>query len=90
MLHSRTKQLILLLGLLLPTAWCGANAANSTEGHSHIQIKEATVQSHPKGYAIQASICGHALTVVFSENIGPVAVEITTASGVTVQTLWVA
>ena len=85
MQHKRIKQFVLLLGLMLPTAWCGANGTCSTDGHSHIQIMEAQVENPPKGYTIQASICGHMLTVVFSENIGQVAVEVTTLSGAVVQ-----
>ena len=43
----------------------------------------------PKGSTIQASINGHMLIVVFSENLGPVAIEIFKDSGGTVETLWV-
>ena len=78
------KLFILLLGLTLPTAWCTTNGTNLTDGYSHIQIKESGVQSAPKGPTIQATIDGHTLTVVFTENLGQVAVEITTAAGATV------
>lgn len=77
------KQFILLLGLMLPVAWCGANTTN--DGYSHIQIKESYVQSVPKGSTIQASINGHYLMVVFTENLGQVAIEISTATGGYVQ-----
>ena len=40
MQHSKIKQFILLLGLLLPTAWCGANDTRFFDGLSHIGIKE--------------------------------------------------
>lgn len=43
------------------------------------------VQNTPRGSSIHASISGHMLTVVFSENIGQVAVEVTTLSGAVVQ-----
>lgn len=85
----KLKQFVLLLGLILPTIWCGANNSYSMDGHSNILIKEGNVQSSPKGFTIQASINGHMLTVVFTENLGQVAIEITTASGVTVESLWV-
>jgi len=52
----------------------------------HITIKEATVQEAPRGSSIHASIDGHYLTVAFTENLGQVAVEITTATGGYVQT----
>ena len=50
------------------------------DGVSHITIKEAKVQSAPKGSSIQASINGHLLTVVFLENLGQVTVEIITST----------
>ena len=83
------KCFVLLLGLLLPAAWYGAYGTSSTDGHSHILIKEGNVQSSPKGNSIHASINGHVLTVVFSENIGPVAIEIFKDSGGNVETHWV-
>ena len=82
MRNTTIKQFILLLGLMLPVAWCGANTTN--DGYSHIQIKESHVQSVPKGSTIQASINGHLLVVVFSENLGQVAVEVSTSMGTTV------
>ena len=42
----------------------------------------------PKGSSIHASIYGHTLTVVFTENLGTVEMEITTTSGTYVQTYW--
>ena len=86
---KQLKSFVLLLGLMLPTAWCGANGTCSTDGHSHIQVKEARVENTPKGHTIKASIDGHTLTVLFTENLGQVDVEITTAAGATVQTFWV-
>ena len=88
MLYKRIKQFVLLLGLMLPTAWCGANGTCSTDGYSHILVKDARVENTPKGSSIHASICGHMLTVVFSENIGQVRVEVTTISGAEVECLF--
>ena len=85
MTHTKFRQFFLLLAFMLPVAWCGANSTNLMDGYSPIQIKEATVQGMPRGTTIHASICGHMLTVVFSENIGQVAVEVTTLSGAVVQ-----
>lgn len=42
------------------------------------------MQGFPKGSTINATISGHLLTVSFTQNIGQVAVEITTDTGVTV------
>ena len=81
------KQIILLLGFLLPAVWCDAIVTNVEDGLSHILIKEGTVQGMPKGSSIQASIDGHYLTVAFTENLGQVAIEITTATGGYVETL---
>ena len=85
MRHVKIKQFILLLGLLLPTVWSGANGTISFDGYSHILIKEGIVQGTPKGSAIQASINGHILTVAFTENLGEVDIKITTSTGGNVQ-----
>ena len=34
----KLKQFVLLLGLILPTIWCGANNSYSMDGHSNILI----------------------------------------------------
>lgn len=41
MRHSKIQQFILLLGLLLPTTWCGANDTRFFDGLGHIMIKES-------------------------------------------------
>ena len=75
------KWLVLLLFLSLQKTWCGATTILLTDGYSAIQVKESHVQSVPKGSSIQASINGHTLTVVFTENLGQVIVDVTTVSG---------
>ena len=82
--NIKLKQFALLLGLLLPTEWYGAYGTCSTDGLSNIFIKESNVQGAPKGSTIQASINGHTLIVSFTENLGQVSVEITTATGMPV------
>ena len=84
-MNKQFKSFVLLLCLIVPAAWCTANSTYSSDGQSHIQIKEAKVQSVPKGHTIQASLTGHYLIVVFTENLGQVAIEVATASGVSVQ-----
>ena len=32
------KSIVLLLGLMLPAAWCGAHGTCSSDGLSHIQV----------------------------------------------------
>lgn len=85
MRHVKFKQFVLLLVLLLPAAWCGANGIHINDGHSHLALKARIAQGAPKGSTIQASIYGHTLTVVFTENLGQVDVEISTATGESVQ-----
>ena len=68
----------------MPTVWCCANDTNLFDGLSHIRIKKSIVQGAPKGSSINATIDGHTLTVSFIENLGQVTVEVTTASGATV------
>lgn len=75
----------MLLGLLMPVIHCQARSIKLTDGFSHINIKEAQVQSVPKGSSIQASISGHYLTVVFTENLGEVAIELTSVTGMPVE-----
>lgn len=81
MRNTSFKQFVLLFGMMVSAAWCIANNTNSIDGYSHINVKEATVQGMPKGSSIQASISGHTLTVVFTENLGQVLVEVSTATG---------
>ena len=89
MRHTTFKHLILLLGLLLPVAWCWASNNCSTEGYDPIPVKETSVQGMPKGSTIHAAINGHTLMVTFTENLGEVVVEISTAAGVTVESHWI-
>ena len=84
MRYTRIRQIILLFGLMMPTVWCNAIDTNFTDGHSHINVKESHVQSIPKGSSIQAFIDGHYLSVSFTENLGQVAVEVSSASGTSV------
>ena len=79
--NTKLKRIVLLLVFMISAAWCGASVIHSIDGYSAIQVKEGNVQHTPKGSSIQASINGHALTVVFAENLGQVDIELTTASG---------
>ena len=74
----------MLLLLVLTVAWCSATTIHSIDGYSAIQVKEAYVTGAPRGSTIQASIDGHTLTVVFTENLGQVAVEISTDTGLAI------
>ena len=70
--------------MIMPTAWCSAKGTDMTEGTSHIIVKQSHVQGAPKESSIQASIDGHVLSVVFTEDLGQVAIDISTAAGATV------
>ena len=79
--YFKLKHVVLLLGLLMSAVWCGAGVLGSLDVHSNIIIKEGNVHSSPKSSSIQATIDGHTLTVVFTENLGQVTVDVTTVSG---------
>ena len=87
MKHTKTKQLTLLLLFVLTATCCGAYCTNTVDGLGHIQIKETQTHGMPKGASIQASINGHFLAVVFTENLGQVSVEVATTAGASVQCL---
>ncbi len=78
------KLFILLIYLFLPTTWVGAVGTNICDVYSSITINEAKVQGVPQTSTIQASINGHSLTVVFTENLGNVQIEVTDSTGGTV------
>ena len=84
MCHKKAKTISILFGLVISSVFCMAETLYYSDGYSHIDIKEAKVQHCPKGSSIDASINGHTLTVTFLENLGDVQVEITTATGGTV------
>lgn len=81
MKHENNKRLLLLLVVLLMTVWCDARAIFSEDDHSNIQIKEAKVEGLPRGNTIEASINGHTLSIVFTQNIGHVTVDVATDTG---------
>ena len=84
------KEMVLMLCLTLSGALCYANGAARTENEKGegilIEIKEKINHGgSDRSNSIISTLDGHVLTVVFTENLGQVAVEITTASGVSVQ-----
>ena len=83
----KLKNIILLFGMIASTTWCLAKNSYIADGYSPIAIMKTNVHEAPKDSAIQAFIDGHMLTVVFTENLGQVAVEVTTALGGAVECL---
>ncbi len=79
--------MFLMLCLLFSGALSYAHSEASIENEKKgdgvpIELKECTgVSSLDKSNAITPVIDGHVLTVAFTENLGQVAVEVTTASG---------
>ena len=77
-----------MLCLTLSGALCYAGGEARTEtkedGTPIEVIEKACHQGEEKGNSIIPTISGHVLTVVFTENLGQVAVEITTATGMPV------
>jgi hypothetical protein len=84
MKQSTITRYIVLSAAMLLSVCCEAKDNCIMDGYEPIPVKEAAVQSSPRGSSIQASINGHSLMVTFTENLGQVAVEITTAAGASV------
>ena len=81
---SYIKTIVLLAIMLFPSLYGNTLGCNISKTHSVITVKEKTVQGVPKTSSIQASINGHTLSVVFTENLGEVQVEVTDSTGGTV------
>jgi hypothetical protein len=83
--------LVLMLCLTLSGAFCHANGVAGQEnkrGNDGIPISVIEKSNHTsseKGNSILATLNSHMLTVVFTENLGEVTVEITTSTGGYVQ-----
>ena len=93
---KKVTKLVLMLCLVFSSAFCYAHGEARKEQNEKENVGTpiiAILKSHHGGIDKSGSIVptldGHVLTVVFTENLGQVAIEITTASGVTVENLWV-
>ena len=87
MRRSTIRHYLVLSAAMLLSVWCEAKDNYTRDGYEPIPVKEATVQSSPKGSAIQVYLNGNLLVVTFSENMGQVSVEVSTTSGASVQYL---
>ena len=81
MRRSKLKHFIFVLGFLLLLLWSIGFAKAATDSTNNIIIKQANVQGEPKDSSIQASINGHTLTIVFTESLGQVNIEVSAVSG---------
>ena len=88
---KKVTQMILMLGLVLSGAFCYASGVARTENEKGegqiLTIHKAQHGGPDKSGSIIPSINGNVLTVVFSENLGQVAIEVSTASGAQVDCL---
>ena len=73
---NKLKLSVLLFGVLLPCVLFGINGKVYIKQSEPIHIQKTHGQGTPKTNSIQATIDGHYLTVVFTENLGQVAIEI--------------
>ena len=79
---NKPKLFKLLLGVLLFCTLCSLKGQSiNNEQSEPILIKTNQGQGDPNDSSIQASINGHTLTVIFTENLGQVTVEVSRTSG---------
>ena len=84
---KKVTQLVLMLCLILSGALCYARGVAGTEnekgsdGTPIVIIRNSIHSGSEKGNTIISMINGHVLTVVFTENLGQVTIEVTTVSG---------
>ena len=88
----KLKEMILMLCFILSGALCYANGAAGMENLKGegipIVLKECiSASGSDRSSSIIPTLDGHVLTVVFIENLGQVAVEVTTALGGAVECL---
>ena len=88
---KKVTTLVLMLGLVLSGALCYAHGVARTENEKGegaiLTIQKAQHGGVDKSGSILPSIYDHVLSVMFSENLGQVAVEVSTASGTLVDCL---
>lgn len=86
---KKVTTMVLMLFMVLSGALCYASGAAKTELKGDetpsITILKTKCGGTDKSGSISASINGHYLTVIFTENLGQVDVEITTSTGGYVQ-----
>ena len=79
--------MVLMLGLVLSGALCYAHGVARTESEKGIIIEIIEKINHgdsDRSSAIITTLNDHVLSVVFTDNLGQVAVEVSTTSGVSV------
>ena len=85
---KKVTTLVLMLCLILSGAFCYVNGAARTEngkGTPNLTILKTRHGGVDKSSSIVATLYDHVLSVVFTENLGQVAVEVSTTLGESVQ-----
>lgn len=88
---TKVTKLVLMLCLILSGALCHASGVagqvneKGNDGTPISVIEKSSHSSSEKGNSILATLNSHMLTVVFTENLGEVVVEVSTATGGYVQ-----
>ena len=88
-MKSMLFKFILMPFMLLTMASSATNITNCTQQKDGVplEIKElASYTGFDRSSSISASIDGHALTIVFTENLGQVAIEVSFVGGGEVET----
>lgn len=85
---NKIKRFMLLLGIILPVTFVFANSELSAEkdGVNPVVINKISNTGNDRSSSILASIDGHTLTIVFTENLGQVSIDVSYASGNEVET----
>ena len=90
---KKVIKLVLMFCLVLSATFSYAHVAARTEKKvdetKYLTILKSQHGGTDKSGSIVSTLDGHILSVVFTENLGQVAVEITTATGATVENLWI-
>ena len=81
MRKSSLKTFVIALCAILLATRVIASSSYLSDGNNQVAIKASSVQGVPRTNSILAYIDGHSLTVTFTENLGTVQVEVTTALG---------
>ena len=77
---KKNVKLYFLFGIML-LALNAVLGMVTNDGYSNIAVKEGNVNGTPRGNTIEASINGHTLSIVFTQNVGHVTVDVETDTG---------
>lgn len=85
---NKIRSIVLLLGIIISAASGFSNNSLTTrkDGTGTIVINKSNNNGFDRSSSIIATINGHVLSVVFTENLGQVAIAVTYADGGTVDT----